>query len=152
MYQAVLSDRSLHLMQKLARKFSNQIAEFWQKYTLLKYRFCNKIQIPWICYVAILVVFIKFSLNHKLLSTRFYNNKDLMEPVGVALTSHWHKCHAVPFEIEADWLIEEGLIPKQVLTGGCCCLHRSIWILEYVSIWSQAIWLIWFAATSMICR
>lgn len=50
-----------------------------------------------------------------------YSNKDLMEPVWIALTGHWHKCHAVPFEIEA-----KGLFAKQVLSGGHCCLHRSI--------------------------
>lgn len=109
-YQAVLSDSSLHLLQKLVRKFSNQRAEFWQKYIRLKYRFCNKIQVTLVCYAAIAVVSMKFSLNHKLLLARLSNDKDLMELVWVALPSHWHKCCAVPFEIEA-----KGLIPKQVL-------------------------------------
>lgn len=52
-----------------------------------------------------------------------------MEPVWVALTSHWHKCHAVPFEIEADWVIDwlrkDWFPNKSWLVDAAACTEAS---------------------------
>lgn len=79
-------EQTYHLVQKLVRKFSSQTAEFWQKYTLLKYIFCNKIQATLILYAAIPMVCIEFNFNNKLLSARLYKNKEFMKPVWVIST------------------------------------------------------------------